>query len=263
MRATALAGNGGTGMSPVRQSLRLNPARREGATRSYEVPTWRRRTAVRTNWESVRCATVRSRFGSGVEGGSSCVTCGLPGPKISFSPVFGYWRPIAALTPAATSSAATHVRRRRRLGEDNSLLTRRMVLLAGVDVRGRPAPSVSGLHGYRGQREGDPGAPALAGLRPDLAAVRLDEPACYREAQTGARLSGRARAVCAPEPIEHAARRLGGDSLARVLDAHPHLVRVRRENDGDRTVRRRVPQRVREQVREHALDLLRRARHLG
>src|SRR5207244_9913776 len=103
----------------------------------------------------------------------------------------------------------------------------------------------------------------LASLRPDLAALCLHEAARDREAQAGSAAGGGACGVAAPEAVEDPRLCVGRNPLAAVLDRDADAVRLRLEDDGDGPVRRRVAQRVRQQVEEDALDLLWCAGHRG
>src|SRR5207248_2927855 len=76
----------------------------------------------------------------------------------------------------------------------------------------------------------------------------------------------RARGLGAPEALARPLRGLAREPGSAVLDRDRHAVALRAQDDRDRPVRRRVPERVREQVDEDPLDLLRRAadeRELG
>src|SRR5215208_5790228 len=98
-------------------------------------------------------------------------------------------------------------------------------------------------------------------LRPDAPALRLDEAPRDRQAEAGAAVALRARRVAAPESLEDAARRVVRQTLAGVLDGEAHLAVQRLDDDGDSAVGRCVPERVRQQIEEHALDLFGRAAH--
>src|SRR5262249_43769895 len=91
-------------------------------------------------------------------------------------------------------------------------------------------------------------------LGPDSAAVRLDEAARDRKAETAA--AGRAGPIGPPEALEHAAERLGREPRSRVLDADQDVVESPLEVDRDRAVRGSVAKRVRQEVGEPALALL-------
>ena len=132
-----------------------------------------------------------------------------------------------------------------------------------VRERGAARPRRRGVHPERprvlargGQRERHARAAWLARLRPHASALRLDEAAGDREPEPRPAADG-ARGVAAPEAVEHAPCRLGGDALAGVLDGHAHGVVGRGDDDGDRSVGRRVAERVRQQVEQDPLDLLR------
>src|SRR3990172_11970568 len=105
------------------------------------------------------------------------------------------------------------------------------------------------------KREADAGAAALAILRPDPAAVRLDEAPGDGESEAGT--AGRPRLVSAPEPLEHPLAGLGAETDAGVLDRDSYLALVRLDPNRDRAVARRVAEGVRPEVHEHPLDLLR------
>ena len=69
----------------------------------------------------------------------------------------------------------------------------------------------------------------------------------------------RAGRIAAPEALEHPAERLGRQPLARVLDDDGHTISLGLDEDRNRAIGWRVPERVREEVEKHALDLLGRA----
>src|SRR5581483_6386179 len=106
----------------------------------------------------------------------------------------------------------------------------------------------------------DASAAARAVLGPDAAAVRLDEPARDRQTEPGA--AAAPRGIAAPEAVEHPFFGFGREAVARVLDADADgVLRLRPYEYGDGPVGGRVPERVRQQVVEHALDLVRGAEH--
>jgi hypothetical protein len=109
--------------------------------------------------------------------------------------------------------------------------------------------------------KGYPRPAALAVLGPDPAAVRLHEAARDCQPEPGAAARVRARLVLAPEPVEHPLRRVRGEPIAAVFDRDDHMVGIRLDDDRDLAVGRRVAHRVREQVHENALDLVRRDPH--
>src|SRR5262245_32021269 len=78
-----------------------------------------------------------------------------------------------------------------------------------------PRSAVADLHDR--QRERDAGAALGTVLRPDPAAVRLDETAGDREPETGA--AAAPRAVRPPEALEHPRRSFFRQAFAAVLDA--------------------------------------------
>src|SRR5581483_7164834 len=86
-------------------------------------------------------------------------------------------------------------------------------------------------------------------LRPESAPVRLCEAARDREAEPGA------AAGAAPERPEHRRAVRGGDPGAAIEDVDSQLGRAVLGPYDDRGPGRREPQRVLDQVREHALDL--------
>src|SRR2546427_12860694 len=92
------------------------------------------------------------------------------------------------------------------------------------------------------QREGSARAAVGAVLRPDPAAVSLDEAAGDREAKAGAAVG--AGAVGAPKGIEHALGRVRCQPFAGVLDADEELARLPLEVDGDGAVGGCVAERV-------------------
>ena len=73
----------------------------------------------------------------------------------------------------------------------------------------------------------------------------------------------RARGVAAPEAVEDAPGGVSGQPFARVLDRHLHFLLSRLDDDCDRAVRGGMPEGVRDQVEEDALDLVGRAAHVG
>jgi hypothetical protein len=119
----------------------------------------------------------------------------------------------------------------------------------------------SRLHGGELDREGGAAAGALA-LRADRAAVHVDELARDREPEAEPALAPRRRAVGLAEPVEHARKKRGGDSLAGVrdLDAHARA----RATDAERHAAPGGSELhgVAEQVPEHLLDALRVGSHV-
>jgi hypothetical protein len=101
-------------------------------------------------------------------------------------------------------------------------------VLHGAEVRGDAAPLLGG------QREADPGTATLAVLCPDPPAVGLDQPSRDREAEACS--SRGARAVSAPEALEHPRLRFDIEAFARVFDSHAHLAGKRLDPDGDGSV---------------------------
>ena len=87
--------------------------------------------------------------------------------------------------------------------------------------------------------------------------MRAHESLCDREAEARAAGRARPRFVVAPEELEHALRGERREPLPRVLDCNDDVVGVRLDDDGDRAVVGRVPDRVREQVQQDTLDLVR------
>jgi hypothetical protein len=81
----------------------------------------------------------------------------------------------------------------------------------------------------------------------------FDEPSSDCEAEAGAAASG---GIVSPEPIEHAAGRLGGEAAAGVLDADGDVILGGGEPHGDRAVRWGVLEGVGEQVQENTFDLV-------
>jgi hypothetical protein len=79
-----------------------------------------------------------------------------------------------------------------------------------------------------------------------------------RDGEPDARAAGRARPrrVVAPEEVEHAPSGELRDAVAGVVDRDEHAAVVRLRENGDRAAVGRVAHRVREQVKQHALDLL-------
>src|SRR5439155_14996960 len=104
-------------------------------------------------------------------------------------------------------------------------------------------------------REAHDRAAARPALGPDAPALSLDQAACDGEAQPGS--SPRAGSIRSPEALERALERLRRDALARVLDADADLLLERLDEHGDGAVGRCVPERVREQVEQNALHLVR------
>lgn len=100
---------------------------------------------------------------------------------------------------------------------------------------------------------------SCARLGPDLTALGLDQPARDRQPEAGAGFARGACEVAAPEALEHSPLRLRREAVARVLDRHLQSARVGLDENGDRAVGRRVAERVRDQVEEYALHLIRRA----
>ena len=93
-----------------------------------------------------------------------------------------------------------------------------------------------------------PGLP----LGPDPAAVRLDDSPRDRGEPGSGR---RARLLTLAEPLEHALLRLPVEALPGVLDDDDHVGRVALDADRHRSVRRRMAERVRDEVVEDPLDL--------
>jgi hypothetical protein len=93
--------------------------------------------------------------------------------------------------------------------------------------------------------------------------VRAHEALGNRQPEAGPAGRARACAVASPEPLEHSLRGARRQSDARVLDGDEHVIVVRLDDDRNGTIARRVAQRVREQVEQHALDLVRRHPNRG
>ena len=84
----------------------------------------------------------------------------------------------------------------------------------------------------------------------------LHEPAGDGEAEPAAGCG--AGGVLPPEAVEHAAQHGCREPLSGVLHRHPDLALVRLDEHGDRPVGAGVAERVRQDVEEHPLDLVRR-----
>src|SRR5690348_12534270 len=110
----------------------------------------------------------------------------------------------------------------------------------------------------RWQSEDEARSAAGARLRPDGAAMKLDEPACNREAEARTATVGAcARVVGLPESVEDVLRAVARQADSGVLDRDVDPACARLDDDGHRTVAGGVPQRVRQKIHEHALDLVR------
>src|SRR5206468_10651 len=127
--------------------------------------------------------------------------------------------------PAAKARA-----RRARLPEQESGAAETALAAEG----GKSVQAAERCEGLVRQREVDGRAALGAVLRPDPAAVCLDDPA--RDRQTEPRLAAGARSVAAPEALEHARLRLLLEPVSRVLDGDPHLLLLRAHPYRDRAV---------------------------
>ena len=77
-----------------------------------------------------------------------------------------------------------------------------------------------------------------------------------REAEAGAAARVGAGIVVSPEALEHPGGSTGSEPVALVLDRDDGVIGIRLDDDCNRPVRRRVADRVRQQVHQHPLKLL-------
>src|SRR5579859_94755 len=124
------------------------------------------------------------------------------------------------------------------------------------DASDRGADRLERLHAIARQQHGDPGA----GVRPagdlDRAAVQFDEAAGERQAQPGAGVAPRQRAVDLDERIEDPVEIAFGDADAAVgHDQLQALVGPGNRADADPSAGRRELDRVGDQVQQHLLEL--------
>src|SRR5262249_21986828 len=96
----------------------------------------------------------------------------------------------------------------------------------------------------------------LAALRPDRAAMQLDQLLRERQADPGPRLLARRRGPTAVEAVEGAREVVGGDPRTVVADANRRRVPVGCDGDLDMSSLRGELQRVAYEVDEHLLELL-------
>src|SRR5439155_3869533 len=110
-----------------------------------------------------------------------------------------------------------------------------------------------------GKREGEAGAALGPILGPDATALCFDEATRYRQAKARTAARARTRGVAAPEAFEHPLLRFLREPDARVLDRHLEHASAPSRTDDDRAIRWGVPQRIGDEIEEHALHMLGRA----
>src|SRR4029453_15999282 len=104
-----------------------------------------------------------------------------------------------------------------------------------------------------------PRAASGARLGPDLTALGFDQPTRNGQPEAGAPIARGPRDVAAPEALEHSPFHLRPEAFPGVLDGHLEASWMGFDEHRDRAVGGCVSKRVRDQVEEHALNLIGRA----
>src|SRR5262249_21706370 len=126
------------------------------------------------------------------------------------------------------------------------------VLLPGASLSGsRRALALKG--------EADPRAASGARLGPDLTALGFDQPTRNRQPEAGAALARGPGGVTAPARSDPSPLPPRPEAFPGVLDRHLKTSRMGLDEHSDRTVGGCVSERVRDQVEQHALNLIGRA----
>src|SRR5262245_18097473 len=107
--------------------------------------------------------------------------------------------------------------------------------------------------------EAHPRAASGARFGPDLTALGFDQAARDGQPEAGAAVARAPGGVAAPEALEHSPLRLRLEAFPGVFDSHLEASWMGFDEHRDRAVGGCVSERVRDQVEEHALNLIGRA----